>query len=42
MALEHTLVNQVIATAHKFGLKARVVEREPALGRGRADALIEI
>jgi hypothetical protein len=42
MTLEHPLVNQALATAHKLGLNARVVEREPALGRGRADALIEI
>jgi hypothetical protein len=42
MTLENALVNQALATAHKLGLKARVVEREPALGRGRAHALIEI
>ncbi len=42
MPLENDLLDQALTTAHGLGLKARVVEREPALGRGRADARIEI
>jgi hypothetical protein len=37
-----TLTEQALAAARGLGLRARTVQREPALGRARADALIEV
>jgi hypothetical protein len=39
---ELTLIDHAIEAARKLGLKAKVVLKEPLLGRTRADAMIEI